>query len=59
MKKSNLFGLLFLLPLLARAGRAGLATGRMALHVTRAGIKIMGLVALQHIFPPEESKLPG
>ena len=41
----NLFGLLFLLPLLARAGRAGLATGRMALHVTRAGIKIMGLVA--------------
>jgi drug/metabolite transporter (DMT)-like permease len=41
----NLFGLLFLLPLLARAGRAGLATGHRALHVTRAGIKIMGLVA--------------
>jgi drug/metabolite transporter (DMT)-like permease len=40
----NLFGFLFLLPLVARAGRGGLASRHLPLHVARAAIKILGLV---------------
>ncbi len=40
----NLFGFLVLLPLVIRAGRAGLATRHMPLHGARAVIKILGLV---------------
>jgi drug/metabolite transporter (DMT)-like permease len=42
----NLFGLLAVLPWLARAGRRrGFSTSRMGLHAARAGIKIVGLAA--------------
>jgi drug/metabolite transporter (DMT)-like permease len=40
----NLFGLLFILPWLIRTGRVAFATQRMGLHITRAAVKILGLV---------------
>lgn len=39
----NLFGLLFLLPVVVRSGRAVFATRHMPLHAARAVIKILGL----------------